>query len=266
MEDFRADVEAEKSRVLSSERDGEKAKPLGETVLDFITVISKWRRFIAWFVLTATILTTVVALLSPKWYKSTASVFSAEQTNLFPGLEGISSLVRTLSPSKALSSLTGSTETDRYIAILKSDRVLTAVIKKFNLVDVYDNAGSSYPKEKTEKELSSNTQIEIQDEGNLTITVYDKDPQRAASMANYYVEQLNSTNSELQVQNARGNREFIEERYNKNIADLRTAEEAMKDFQLKHGVVAVPEQTEATIKAGAELYATLATKEIALSA
>jgi uncharacterized protein involved in exopolysaccharide biosynthesis len=40
----------------------------------------------------------------------------------------------------------------------------------------------------------------------------------------------------------------------------------MKAFQIKHGVIAVPEQTEATIKAGAELYAKLVTKEIELSA
>jgi tyrosine-protein kinase Etk/Wzc len=147
---------------------------------------------------------------------------------------------------------------------LKSGRVTGAMIDKFDLTHIYQTSGSSYVGERTAKELLDNTEIIAQDEGNLTISVYDKDPQRAANMANYLVELLNNTNSELQVQNAKGNREFIEQRYQKNLADLRAAEDAMKAFQIKYGVVAVPEQTEATIKAGAEMYGKLAGKEIEL--
>jgi tyrosine-protein kinase Etk/Wzc len=243
------------------------AEPLGKTVMDFIAVLTKWRRFITWLVLSATVITTVVTLLLPKWYKSTASVFPAEQTNLFPGLEGVSSLFKTLSGgggSRRLGGLVGSSEADRYTAILKSDRVLGAMIAKFSLVEYYDFTSSSYKNEKTTKELIENTVVALQDEGNLTVSVYDKDPQRAADMANYYIDLLNQTNSELMVQNARGNREFIEQRFQKNMVDLRTAEDAMKNFQIKYGVIAVPEQTEATIKAGAELYGKLASKEIEL--
>ncbi len=266
MEDFRSDPEEDQLKGKSNADDGTRVASFSESALGFLEVVSRRRRFVSWFVLSATVLTTIVALLLPKWYKSTSSVFPAEQTNLFPGLEGVSSLFRSLSPGRALSSLTGGSESDRYIAILKSERVADAVIAKFNLVSVYDYVGSSYPMEKTRKELAGNTEIELQNEGNLTVTVYDKEPAQAADMANYYVKLLNQTNSELQVQNARGNREFIEQRYNTNIADLRAAEDSMKQFQIQHGVLAVPEQAEATIKAGAELYARLATKEIELAA
>jgi uncharacterized protein involved in exopolysaccharide biosynthesis len=269
LERERIDIEqAGKTGVGSPNGMNGEVKPLGETLMDFFAVLVKWRRFIVWFVLCATVLTTVVALLMPKWYKATASVFPAEQTNLFGALDGVSSLVKSLSgtgSSKRLGGLAGSSETDRYIAILKSDGVMGAMIAKFNLVDAYDFSNSSYRNEKTAKELADNTIIEEQDEGNLTISVFDKDPVRAAAMANTYVELLNKTNSELMVQNARGNREFIEQRYQKNLADLRAAEDAMKAFQTKYGVVAVPEQTEATIKASAELYGKLATKEMELA-
>jgi capsule polysaccharide export protein KpsE/RkpR len=242
------------------------AEPLGKTIMDFFAVLARWRRFITRFVLAATVITTVVTLLLPKWYKSTASVFPAEQTSIFPDLGGVSSLFKSLSggASKGLSRLTGNSEADRYTAILKSGRVLSAMIDKFNLVDYYDYSSSSYRNEKTSKELIDNTSIELQDEGNLTVSVFDKDPKRAADMANYYVDLLNQTNSELMVQNAKGNREFIEQRYQKNLTDLRVAEDAMQNFQTKFGVIAVPEQTEATIKAGAELYGKLAVKEIDL--
>jgi capsular polysaccharide biosynthesis protein len=176
------------------------------------------------------------------------------------GLEGISSLAKSFSPAKALSSLSGNTETDRYVAILKSTTVLNAVIQKFDLVHVYDI--TSYPGEKTMKELLDNVEFTVETEGNLTITVYDKDPQRAADMANYFVEMLNTKNTELQVQNAHGNRQFIEERYKKNISDLAAAEDTLKAFQKKYGVIALPEQVEASIKAAAEITGQLAIKEV----
>lgn len=225
-----------------------------------MSVIVKYRKFISRFVIGVTVATTIVVLLMPKWYKSTASVFPAEKTDILGALEGVSSLAKAFSPAKALTSLTGNPETDRYLAILKSGTVLSAVINKFDLVKVYDI--TSYPNEKTTKELLSNVAFEVEDEGNLTISVLDKDPQRAADIANFFVEMLNKTNTELQVQNARGNRQFIEERYSKNMIDLAAAEDSLRGFQQRYGIIAMPEQTEASIKAAAEITGQLALKEV----
>jgi tyrosine-protein kinase Etk/Wzc len=230
------------------------------TLLDFLAVVTKHRKFISRFVLSVTVIVTIVALLMPKWYKSTASVFPAEKSDLLGALDGVSSLAKAFSPARALSSLTGNPESDRYLAILKSGTVLSAVIQKFNLVQVYDI--TSYPQEKTVKELLNNVEFTAETEGNITITVYDKDPQRAADMANFFVDLLNKTNSELLAQNARGNRKFIEERYNKNLSDLAAAEDSLKAFQKKYGIIALPEQTQASIKAAAEITGQLALKEV----
>lgn len=230
------------------------------TILEFLSIITKYRRFISRFVLSVTIVVTVAAFLSPKWYKSTASVFPAERTELLSVFGGASSLARSLSSARALTAFGTNPEADRYLAILKSGTVLGAVIEKFKLDSVYDI--TSYKMEKTAKELLSNTEFTLEPEGNITITVYDKDPQRAADMANYFVELLNKTNSELQVQNARGNREFIEQRYNKNLQDLAAAEESLRVFQKRYGIIAMPEQTEASIKTAAEIAGQLALKEV----
>ena len=229
-------------------------------LMDFLTLVTKHRRFISRLVLSVTVFTAIVTLLMPKWYKSTASVFPAEKTDLLGALEGVSSFAKALSPTRALTSLTGNPEADRYLAILKSGRVLGAVIEKFDLVHVYDI--TSYPGEKTVKELLSNVEFAAENEGNITISVYDKDPQRAADMANFFVEMLNKTNTEIQVQNARGNRQFIEERYNRNLADLAAAEDSLKAFQKRYGIISLPEQTQASIKAAAEITGQLALKEV----
>jgi uncharacterized protein involved in exopolysaccharide biosynthesis len=235
----------------------------GSVFMDFVTVISRYRKFFSRFIVLCTIGAMTITIFLPKWYKSTASVFPAEKADLLGGLEGITSLAKSFSPSKALSSLSGNSETDRYLAILKSSTVLNAVIQKFDLVRVYDI--TKYPIENTIKELLTNVDFKVEDEGNISITVYDKDPQRAADMANYFVEMLNKTNTELQGQNARGNRQFIEERYKKNLVDLAHAEDSLKSFQKNYGVVAMPEQIEASVKALAEISGQLALKEVQAS-
>jgi capsule polysaccharide export protein KpsE/RkpR len=136
------------------------------------------------------------------------------------------------------------------------------VIGKFDLTSVYGI--TQYPREKTMKELLSNVEFHEGDGGILEVSVYDRDPLRATDMANYFLEVLNEINSGLHSQNAKGNRVFIEQRYRQCLEDVRKAEDSLHAFQVKNGVVALPEQLEATIKAGTEIYGKIAAKEIEL--
>jgi len=241
--------------------DQQKENFVGSTFIEFLTVVIKHRWFLFWFVFIITAGATIYALLAPKWYKSTASVFPAEKTDLLSTLSGLSSLAKGFSASKGLAALTGTnTEADRYIAILKSATITDDVIRKFDLRKEYDMEDDYY--EKVVKKWQSNLDLEIQDEGNLTITVYDKDPQKAADIANYLVERLNEINTKLSVTNAKANREFVEKRYLQNIADINNLEAAMKQFQEKYGVIAIPEQIEATVKSMSSIYLDLYKKEI----
>jgi len=236
---------------------------VGHSFIEFLTITVKFRWFLFWFIFVITTSATLLALLSPKWYKASASVLPAEQTDFLGALGGLSSLVKGFTPSKGLAALTGSTELDRYIAILKSSTLADNVIKEFNLTKEYDLEGDYY--EKVVKEFTSNLDIEVQDEGNLLVSVYDKNPQRAADIANYMVGKLNEINTRLSVTNAKANREFVEKRYFENKNDIDDLENQMKDFQEKYGVVAVPEQLESTVKAMSEIYADLVKKEVALN-
>ncbi len=232
----------------------------GTGVMDFLSVVTKHRKFISRFVLGATVLVAVVALLMPKWYKATAVVFPAPQSELLMGLEGISSLFRSFSPGRTLSSLTGPTEAERYVAILQSETALMDVISKYNLTEVYEI--KRYPREKTMKELLDNMDFGYGDGGELEISVYDKDPIRSMMMANYFVDVLNQINADLSAQNARAIRAFVEERYTKLLEDIQMAEEGMRAFQDEHGVVAVPEQIEVTIRSLAEVTAELEMQKV----
>lgn len=255
MNSYQSNISDSKSQPQMDDRE---QHIVGTTLLEFIRIILEWRKFIVRFVLFVTIVTVMIVLLLPKWYKSTASVFPAEKADILGSLDGgVSSLVKSFGGGKLG---LGKGDAERYIAILKSERMLTSVIAKFDLIKVYEI--TSYPREKTLKELISNIEIEIQDEGNLDVSVYDTDPKRAAAMANFFVEQLNKINTEINVQNAKANREFVEQRYQKNLDDIKIAEEEFRAFQIINGVIAVPQQIEASIKSGAELMGQLALKEI----
>lgn len=233
---------------------------VGSSFVEFLTVVIKFRKFLFWFILIITIAATTYALVAPKWYKSVSSVLPAERTDFLSSLSGLTSLAKNFSGSKGLSALTGSSESDKYIAILKSATVRDDVIKKFDLRKVYDLEDDYY--EKVIKEFNSNVEIDIEDEGNLVVAVYDKDPQRAADIANYMIEKLNTINTNLGIINAKANREFVEKRYNQNIRDIDSLELEMKKFQQKYGIVSMPEQVEASIKAMTAIYSSLAEKEI----
>ena len=236
---------------------------VGHSLIEFITTVVKYRWFLFLFIFLITAGATTYALLATKWYKASASVLPAEQTDFLSAFSGISSLVKGFSPSKGLAALTGTTEFDRYMAILKSATITDNVIKKFRLREEYELEDTYY--ENVVKTFNSNLDIDVMDEGNLVISVYDKDPQKAADMANYMIARLNEVNTKLSVTNAKANREFVEKRYLKNVNDINQLENDMKNFQEKYGVVAVPEQLESTIKSMAEVYAELTKKEVALN-
>lgn len=240
----------------------ENSNYVGSSFIEFLTVTVKYRWFLFWFVFIITVGATVYALvIADKWYKSTASVLPAEKNDLLSTLSGLSGLAKGFSASKGLAALTGgNAETDRYMAILMSATVTDDVINKFDLRKEYDREDDYY--EKVVKDWESNFDLEVQDVGNLTLTVYDKDPKKAANIANYLVDRLNEINTKLSVTNAKANREFVEKRYSQNIDDINNLESKMQEFQEKYGVIAVPEQIEATVKSMSEIYVSLYKKEI----
>lgn len=237
---------------------------IGKTFVDFLVVLVKYRIFLIIFIAVITLGATVTALLLPKWYKSTVSVLPAERNDLLSTLTGLTSLTKSFGSSRAargLSALTGGpTELDKYIAIVKSYTVTDEVIKKFKLREEYDMEDDYI--EDVIKEWQKNLDLEIQEEGNLTITVYSKDRKKCAEIANYLVDRLNEINTQLSITNAQANREFIEKRYQQNLDDITQLETQMKEFQQKYGVIAIPEQLEATVKSLSEIYVQLYKTEV----
>lgn len=239
----------------------EKSSYARSELTKILEILSHWRKFILTNVVMITLLAAAVSFLLPRWYQSSVSVLPPKNTGL-SGLGGLiggmggstASLARQLGSLRALGSAPGTPDLYSYIAILKSRTLLERVVKEFDLITIYDV--SDHSMEKAVEELGTNVDFKVNEEGTLVIEVQDKDPQRAARMADFFAKTLDELNRELNVREARSHRAFIEQRIDRNLADLKSAEEHLKKFQQKNGMLAVSEQAQGSISAVAELYVT----------
>jgi len=99
-----------------------------KNIFDYLIVIAKWKRFILTFFFSVVIITVIVSLILPKYYRSESVIMPPEED--VEGF-GISSLLSQLEelPIGGLGGITQSTEkTKRIIAILESRSLMEKIV------------------------------------------------------------------------------------------------------------------------------------------
>ncbi len=228
---------------------------------DYIYILFKWKKLIIIILLIFTALGVGLAFILPVTYRAVAVVSIPPESSL--GLSGLTGLLGGGKSSQSLGAKlfgTSSSNEDMLLGLLNSRTALTNVINKYNLIDYYEIDDNNM--DKTIKAFKNDLLFEPNEFQFIEISVINKDPQKAADMANYFVHLADSLNIYVNVEAAKNNRIFIEQRYNKNLADLKAAEDSLYKFQKKYGIFAVPEQLEVSVKAAAGLEAQLTEKEI----
>jgi len=185
-------------------------------------------------------------------FLSTASVKSTAKSGMLSGLLSASGLGGLGDISEFTGGNVGATELYLYENIITSRRCLEETIVKYNLMEEYN---FKYMQDAL-KHMRENI-IEIGKDkisSTMTIGVYDTKPERAKEIAEFLIYQLNKINIELNVLNARNNREFIEKRYLQTKEDLKKAEDSLKVYQDRYGIapdvtIKVAVQTEMQLEA-----------------
>lgn len=200
----------------------------------YLLIFLKHWKVITSITLLVGIITTILAffVIKPE-YLSSAIIKASGKTSI--GLGGLLSSAG-IPDLGGLEELTGSVmikELALYEEILQSRRCLEEVIKKYDLMKEYDyrfmqDAVKDFRENKTY--VTKNLKA-----GTIEIGVYDINPQRAKEIVEYMIELLNTINIEMNVQNAKTTREFIEGRYNEIKNDLKAAEDSLKYFQKNYG-------------------------------
>jgi capsule polysaccharide export protein KpsE/RkpR len=139
---------------------------------------------------------------------------------------------------------------DLFIGILKSRSVQDDLITKFDLRKVYHEKKWEDARDK----LSDKTDIaEDRKSGILTVRVTDRNRERAAAMAQEYIDALNRVVTHLNTSSAHRERVFLEERLGQVQSDLESAEKDFSQFASKNTALDIKEQGKAMISAGAAL-------------
>ncbi len=222
---------------------------------DLLALIIKYRKTILINLIVITIAAIIVSLLIPNRYTAKTSFIAPKKKGgLFGDIAGFSNTIKDLSRTIGGRLGTVTDEAYNYLVILQSRTASDDVINKFNLRKVYD-ISEKKPYEDVLDELKNYVDFNIEDEGNIVISVTDKDPKRASNMANYYVEILNKISTQLGATESRNNREFIEKRFLEVKSDIAKLEDSLEVFSKKYNVMAMQEQMKAAITFAAEIKA-----------
>jgi uncharacterized protein involved in exopolysaccharide biosynthesis len=242
------------------------AGPIEEEVslLDLLIVIVRYR----WLIFKITACTIGIAitlsLLLPVKYTATTSILPPQQ-----GSSAGSSLMAQLGNSLgSVASLAGGgslglkNPNDLQVAMLRSRTVEDAMIDRFHLIDLFKLKRKSDARKKFEKISDIDNGAKT---GLIAISVTDPDPNRAAEMANAYVEEFKRLSATLAVSEASQRRLFFEQQLAQAKDNLATAEEDLKKTEQKTGLVQLDAQTRATIELLADLRGQIAAKEVQIA-
>jgi uncharacterized protein involved in exopolysaccharide biosynthesis len=229
------------------------------TWIDRLLALARWKRLIVINTLVVAVLSVGYALLLDNWYRSTASIFPPEEESF--GLGSLSSLIAVSALGAGRSGVpVWASPSDVYASILGSRVVTEAIIERFDLQEVYDIEAL----DSAIRALRGNVEIHVAGDGVIYVSVDDKDPQRAADMANAYVEELDAVNRTKRHTAAGQARAFLDRRIAQANLDLRKAEEELRGLQEESGLLDPEEQVRAAVRALTELESQLILEEVEL--
>lgn len=243
--------------MATDQETSEETSNLG--LLDILLVIVAHKKMIFCVTFGAALLTAIYSLTLPNIYTA--------KTMILPGDDDRGGLGAMLSQLGGLKDLAGGNldqpqKKDLYVTILKSETIKDPIIDRFKLMTVFG------------KELRSDAYRLLdakalitpgKKDGVVTIEFSDRDPQRAAAIANAYVEELGKLMSSLVMTGAGNSRAFLEKRLAEARAELMRTEESLKNFQSRNKAIDVTAQAKATIEEVARMQAQLAILEVQLA-
>jgi uncharacterized protein involved in exopolysaccharide biosynthesis len=233
-------------------------------LLDYVNVLIKRRRMILRNTLFAGIAMALISLVLPKTYTAT--------TTLLPPEEGEQSPLKSLLGNPAISFLdlagVSGTTSEIFVEILKSRSVVEGVLKKnYKHNDKEQNLYEIWDEQSTEaaiRKLREKTRVTANEQGIIEVAVELRHPELAAQVANAYTAELDRINQEKSFSKAKNSRMYIETQLKNTEQNLKTASQALAEFQSQYKAVDLEEQTKIAIEKAGQIKGTIMAKEVEL--
>jgi tyrosine-protein kinase Etk/Wzc len=229
------------------------------SLLDLAIVLAKHKKLVFGLPFLAAVIAAGITLLMPNIYTARAVILPPQQQqSTAAAMLGQLGALAGMAPS----ALGIKNPNDLYVGMLKSRTIADALIERFGLKELYEKETL----DDTRKALARNTKVTAGRDGLIVVEVDDKDPGRAADMANAYVEELEKLTGKLAVTEAAQRRLFFERQLAQAREELANAEQAFRRTQEKTGLVQLDQQGRAMIEAVANLRAQIVAREVELAA
>ena len=229
------------------------------SLLDLLIVIAERKRIVLWVTAIFAILAIVISLLLPKRYTATVTLLPPQQNTSMGA--ALASQLGNLGGMAALAggSLGLKNPNDMYVAMFKSRTVEDAMVQRYGLMKEYH---AKYLSDAT-KAFEGNAIVDGSGkDGLIHISVEDRDPRRAAEIANGYVDQFRDLSQHLAITEASQRRFFFEGELEKAKNNLAAAEESLAQTEVKTGVIQPDSQARALIESAAALRAQITAREV----
>jgi len=235
------------------------------SVLNYLSVLIRWRGFIIGTVLVSSLMMAAYSLIMPKTFESKAVLVPTRESSSLSPLEAISGSLLGLGLGR------GSTEIFLLKAILDSRTLRENIVRDFHLEEVYDAENM----DRAVQSLAGHITVTLTQDNTLELSFdhktswlsFNKTDEESTrrfvqQVALGIVQQLDLLNRRYQGQEARNYRQFIEERREEIGQDLAALEDSLTRYQEKHEVTIVDAQLLATFEAAAILEAEVVKREL----
>ena len=229
------------------------------SLLDLMIVLAERKRTILWVTAVFAILAVIVSLVLPKRYTATVTLLPPQQNTSMGA--ALASQLGNLGGMAALAggSLGLKNPNDMFVAMLQSRTVEDAMVQHFGLMQEYH----AHYLSDARKAFEGRTTVDGNGkDGMIHISIEDGNPQRAAELANGYVEQFQNLSQHLAISEASQRRLFFQQELEKAKNNLANAEESLEQTEQKTGVIQPDSQERALIDSAAALRAQITAREV----
>ena len=203
--------------------DNQTKKPFFSGV--FMQIVFKYKKHLSIIGVAAIILSVIFSspyFITPL-YKSTVILYPTASKSISKALLSESS-----GNQKDILEFGEEEQTEQMLQILNSNKIMDRVIDKYDLMKHYGiSPKSKYKMTQLYKEYESNFKFRRTEYMAVKISVYDKDPQMAADMANDIAELVDSTINQMQKEVAKKAFEIVRNEYLQQKAEVKAKEDSM---------------------------------------
>jgi len=231
------------------------------SIVDLLIVVARRKRTISAITAVFAILGAIISLLLPPRYTAKVTLMTPQQNSTAAMLTSQMGGLGTMA-AMAGNSLGLKNPNDMYVALLMSRTVEDAMVKRFDLQRQYhvrrlSDARTALEKHSTIDGSNKDTLIHL--------SVQDKDPNRAAEIANGWIDEFRKLSGGLAITEAAQRRLFFEGQLKQTKDDLGAAEEALKQTQQTTGLIQLDSQARALIETAAGLRAQITAKQVQIT-